>query len=188
MSDPFFFGYGSLVNRTTHAYGEAYHASVTGWARAWMHTDLRDVAYLTAVPTPGVAIEGLIAGVPAGDWAALDEREFGYDRHALAEEISHAAPRPIAAQLYAVPRARATAPGYEHPILLSYLDVVVQGYLREFGEGGAQRFFVTTHGWDAPVLDDRADPRYPRHRVLTASERGFVDDALTGLGARVRRG
>lgn len=188
MSDPFFFGYGSLVNRTTHVYAEAYHARVTGWARAWMPTDLRDVAYLTAVPAEGVEIEGLIAGVPAGDWAALDEREFGYNRHTIAGGLAHAATRPVAAHIYAVPPIRAASAGRAHPILLSYLDVVVQGYLREFGEGGAQRFFDTTRGWEAPILDDRTDPRYPRHCRLTASERGFVDDALVGLGARVRKG
>lgn len=187
MSDPFFFGYGSLVNRSTHDYAEAYHARVTGWARKWMHTRLRDVAYLTAVPAEGVEIEGLIAAVPSGDWAALDEREFGYDRHPVAQGLAHAATRPVAAHIYAVPGHRAAAPGQAHPILLSYLDVVLQGYLREFGEAGALRFVDTTSGWDAPILDDRDDPRYPRHRRLTLSERGFVDDALRALGAVPRR-
>ena len=35
------------------------------------------------------------------------------------------------------------------PILLSYLDVVVQGYLAEFGEAGVARFFASTDGWGA---------------------------------------
>lgn len=43
-----------------------------------------------------------------------------------------------------------------HLILLSYLDVVVQEYLRVFGIDGLSHFFDTTDGWDTPVLNDRA--------------------------------
>ncbi|PQO24657.1 gamma-glutamylcyclotransferase [Rhodobacteraceae bacterium WD3A24] len=188
MTEPFFFGYGSLVNRRTHDYGEAYHARVRGWRRAWRHTHLQEVPFLTAVPDPQSEIEGLIAAVPGGDWAALDRREWGYDRHQVSHGLGHAAPRPVAAQIYAVPESRAAGPTVRHPILLSYLDVVVQGYLREFGESGAIRFFETTHGWDAPVRDDRADPRYPRAQPLSATELGFVDEWLATLGVRIIRG
>jgi hypothetical protein len=187
MSDPFFFGYGSLVNRATHDYGEAYAARVSGWRRVWRHTHLREVAYLTAEPAPGVEIEGLIAAVPGADWAALDAREHGYDRQPIAGGLAHGATRPVQAHIYAVPAARCASSGLCHPILMSYLDVVVQGYLREFGEAGAERFFATTTGWEAPVRDDRAEPRYPRHRRLDPSERGFVDDALARLGVRILR-
>ncbi len=183
MSDPFFFGYGSLVNRDTHGYGEAYHARLSGWRRTWRHTALRELAFLTAEPAADVAIDGLIARVPGDDWAALDEREAGYDRHPLAAGLRHDAPRAVAAQIYAVPAPE--TPLAPRPILLSYLDVVVQGFLREFGADGADAFFATTAGWEAPVLDDRAAPRYPRHRVLARAERAFVDDRLAGMGARI---
>jgi hypothetical protein len=66
--------------------------------------------------------------------------------------------------------------------------VVVQGYLREFGEAGVKRFFDTTDGWEAPVLNDRADPVYPRHRVLTADERTLVDDLLAERKVRLLPG
>jgi hypothetical protein len=69
---------------------------------------------------------------------------------------------------------------------LSYIDVVVQGYLREFGEEGVARFFATTDGWDAPVADDRADPIYLRHQTLTRAERALVDRWLDDLGAECR--
>ena len=182
MSDPFFFGYGSLVNRLTHGYGEAYAARVTGWRRIWRHTHLRDTAFLSVEPAPGITIEGLIAAVPGGDWRALDDRETGYDRLPLSEGLAHAATRPVTAHIYSVPTTRTATAGAPQPILLSYLDVVVQGYLREFGEAGAERFFETTQGWEAPVLDDRAAPRYPRAQTLTARERGLVDAALAALG------
>ena len=89
--------------------------------------------------------------------------------------------------IYAIPEGRHQAPTPESPILLSYLDVVIQGYLREFGEAGAVAFFETTDGWETPVRDDRTTPVYPRHKVLTASERGFVDDQLQHRGVRVLR-
>lgn len=177
MSTPRFFGYGSLVNTATHDYPNAHKTTVKGWARMWRHTDLRDVAFLTAVPDATCQIDGLSADVPNGDWAALDLRETGYDRLDLESQSNTA--------IYAVPATSQAAPSVAHPILLSYLDVVVQGYLNEFGEAGAVAFFETTRGWDAPILDDRRAPIYPRHQVLTAAQTGFVDDALTRLGCRI---
>ena len=185
MPEPYFFGYGSLVNRATHDFPDPRPARLAGWKRAWRHTDLRQVAFLTAIPAPGVEIEGLIAHVPRNDWRALDQREWAYDRVPATDAVTHDLPRPAEIAVYAVPEDRASAASARHPILLSYLDVVVQGYLREFGPEGAARFFATTEGWDAPVLNDRAAPRYPRHQPLRAEESEFVDRWLARLGARL---
>jgi len=62
--------------------------------------------------------------------------------------------------------------------LLSYLDVVVQGFVHEFGTAGAKAFFETTDGWDTPVLDDRAAPIYPRAQTLSAEEQALTDRLL----------
>ena len=185
----FFFGYGSLVNRATHTYPQAQPARVLGWRRSWRHTDLRPVAYLTAEPAPEAQIAGLIAEVPGDDWRALDEREGAYRRHPLAPEtVLHPVPHALDIQIYAVPPSAAAAPSVRHPILLSYLDVVVQGFLQVFGEAGVADFFATTEGWDAPVLNDRAAPRYPRHQPLSPAERALVDARLAGVGARIVSG
>lgn len=69
----------------------------------------------------------------------------------------------------------------DHPILLSYLDVVVQGYLRMHGLGGVAHFFETTAGWGLPVLNDRADPIYPRHQSLSVKEQALVDRHLAAV-------
>ena len=187
-TDPWFFGYGSLVNRETHTFSEAAPARLRGWRRVWRHTRLRPVAYLTVVPDPSAEIDGLIAAVPGADWAALDMRERAYARlpahHQVNHDLSHA---PQIAH-YAIPEGRHGTPDATCPVLLSYVDVVVQGYLREFGEAGVRRFFDTTDGWDAPVLDDRDAPRYPRHRVLSRDERALVDDHLSDRGVRRTRG
>ncbi|GHG88373.1 gamma-glutamylcyclotransferase [Pseudodonghicola xiamenensis] len=185
MADPYFFGYGSLVNTSTHDFDDPRPARLTGWRRAWRHTDLRPVAFLTAIPDPQAVIEGMIAHVPNGDWVALDQREWAYDRLPASDAVSHAIPHEIDIAVYAVPDHRQSNETIRHPILLSYLDVVVQGYLREFGAEGAARFFATTDGWDAPILNDRAAPRYPRHQHLSPAEAAFVDDRLTTLGATV---
>lgn len=187
MSDPFFFGYGSLVNRATHGYGLARRATVRGWRRAWRYTDFRAGPFLTAVPCPDSEIEGLVAQVPGADWRALDARERGYARLPLGAELRIEGVGEAATQIYAVPAADAVEPLEKQPILLSYIDVVIQGYLREYGAGGAARFVATTDGWDTPILDDRAAPLYPRHQRLDPTERAVVDRHLAELGATIRR-
>lgn len=180
MNDPYFFGYGSLVNRATHVYPNAYPAQVRGWRRTWASTSLRRLAFLTAERADGGVITGLIAAVPGNDWAALDVREAAYARHAV-DDISHGQ-GDLDVQIYSVEQHHKHDSA--HPILLSYLDTVIQGYLHEFGEEGAREFFDTTHGWDTPIKHDRADPMYPRATTLTGSQRDFVDENLARVSAK----
>lgn len=180
MIDPYFFGYGSLVNRKTHAYPHALPAHVRGWRRVWKGTKLRQLAYLTVERDSVAVTAGLIAAVPGADWAALDEREAAYARHRV-EDINHSHAGPLDVQIYAVEPQHQDAGAY--PILLSYLDTVIQGFLAEFGEDGAEAFFNDTRGWHMPIRDDRHDPIYPRVTVLTPGERAFVDENLTRLRA-----
>jgi len=184
-ADPFFFGYGSLVNRATHGFDDAHPAQLRGWRRAWRHTELRPVAFLTAVPAEGHVIDGLIAHVPGDDWDALDVREHAYDRSPVTARTDHPVGRPVQIQVYSIAPGKHGVPDATHPVLLSYLDVVVQGYLREFGEAGVARFFETTDGWDAPILDDRDKPVYARHQRLGSDERALVQDWLRAVDAQV---
>jgi hypothetical protein len=169
-----FFGYGSLVNRETHDFPDAAPARLRGWRRLWLAVPEHPVAFLSVEPAADVTIDGLVARVPGGDWRALDRREAGYDRVAIAGDAL--APADRAAQLYTVRNPRAAIGAA--PILISYLDTVVQGFLREFGPEGAARFFATTVGWQAPLIDDRAAPRYPRATVLEPAERAIIDAHL----------
>ncbi len=179
---PWFFGYGSLVNRATQDYPHAQPATLNGWRRIWVRTARRDVVFLSIHPAPGHSIDGLIAAVPHADWAALDLRETGYARIDATAAITHRAQADTIAA-YQVPPADQRSDG-DHHILLSYLDVVVQGYLREFGTAGAEAFFSTTDGWDTPVLDDRAAPFYPRAQRLDAEERALTDRLLAQVQER----
>ena len=89
MSDPYFFGYGSLVNTKTHVYQDARPAKLSGWRRVWKRTNARDMAFLTIVPSDRTELLGLIAKVPNADWVALDAREEGYDRLVATDMITH---------------------------------------------------------------------------------------------------
>ena len=182
---PYFFGYGSLVNRNTHSYPDARTAQLDGWRRQWVRTEGRDIVYLSVVQHTATRIDGLIAAVPGADWAALDKREYSYERHASGGAVVHdLTPAPDIAH-YAIPADIAVTHG-DHVILLSYLDVVVQGFLREFGTEGAARFFDTTDGWDTPILDDRAAPLYPRHQTLTEAETAVVDQHMDRLSVQIK--
>ena len=184
MTNAYFFGYGSLVNRLTHGFAPAHTARLRGWRRAWRAVPERDLCYLTAVPSPGDEILGLIAPVPDDGWATLDLREAAYERLDGTEAILHDSDA-VQIAVYAIAPGRVTPPGPDNPILLSYLDVVIQGYLSEFGPDGAEHFLDTTDGWGAPILNDRAAPRYPRAQLLTEEERATVDAALQRFDSRV---
>lgn len=185
MNSAHVFGYGSLVNRRTHIYDPVHPAMAQGWRRAWRHTPVRQVAFLTVIPDASCTIDGLIAPVPGGDWAALDLREAAYDRLPANDSIRHAAGDHADVAIYAIPADRLHLPTQDHPVLLSYVDVVLQGYLHVFGRGGAERFLNTTTGWDVPILDDRAQPLYPRAQSLSDAETHYVDSALARLGCRI---
>jgi len=183
----YFFGYGSLVNRKTHHFSDAHRAQLRGWRRVWRHTSLRDVAYLTVVADETSVIDGLIAAVPADDWAALDEREGAYDRVPASHQVAHALKHAPDIAVYSVPDSLRQTPEAKGPVLLSYIDVVVQGYFNEYGEAGVTRFFETTDGWDAPIIDDRPAPRYPRHQTVSRDEVALVDQHLRDLGVTLSR-
>ncbi len=175
MTDLGFFGYGSLVNPGTHDYANPRPASLHGWRRVWQGTNLREVAYLSVIPDQTATIQGVVAQVPDANWAALDQREAAYQRHDVSAAVGQGQ-----TAVYQVKPAH-LAPHGRHPILLSYLDVVAQGYLRVFGEAGVGHFFETTTGWGRPIQNDRDNPTYPRHQRLTSEERALVDDHLAAV-------
>lgn len=175
MTAPRFFGYGSLVNAATHDYPNATATTVQGWRRVWRQTVLRPYAYLSVLPAPGGEIRGLVAEVPGDDWAALDQRERAYDR--LPSGMADIS-------IYVVPD-RHLAQGGDRPVLLSYIDVVLQGYLRMFGPDGPVHFAETTDGWDTPVLNDRAAPIYSRAQRLSPDETAMVDALLAEKRVRI---
>lgn len=182
---PWFFGYGSLVNRATHSYPDARPATLSGWRRRWVHAVGRPYVFLSAEPFEGSSILGLIAAVPGGDWAALDLRETGYRRADVTVAVSHDLPSLPRIATYRA--ADPVPPSGDHPVLLSYIDTVLQGFTAIHGSDGPAHFFDTTAGWDVSVLDDRAAPIYPRAQEATEAERAQTDRLLDRHDVRVTR-
>ena len=174
-----FFGYGSLVNAATHDYPNARSANLPGWRRQWVQSTTNNFAFLTATPDPLNQIAGLIADIGDIGWRILDQREAAYDRVMLNTK------RFNGIKIYlAKPSAIAPAGGGK-PVLLSYLDCVVQGYNTVYGHDGVRDFFCSTSGWDTPILDDRKEPIYSRAQVLLNSETNLTDDHIRMVGATV---
>ncbi len=184
------FGYGSLVNSGTLAPGtRTVRVRLTGWRRAWRHSGLTSFGRrctLTVFSDPDCAIDGVVIAQPMDTLPALDKREGQYTRHAIeAGALQWLDPRPDDWPdpfLY-VGNGQYRRPGdTDHPVMLSYLDVVIAGFLRTFGASGVDRFCKTTDDWHVPVLNDRTAPRYPRAHSLSSSERHRVDCCLEELG------
>ena len=183
MCDPYFFGYGSLVNLATHDYGDPRPATLQGWRRLWCETSNRKAAFLSISPAPGARIQGLMARVQDGDWQALDAREAGYERREAAHQITHDLAQQVPCAVYTIPQSKTAGERPSPaPILLSYLDVVLQGFIQIYGELGVREFMDTTDQWNRPVLNDRAAPLYPRHQKLEDRQRQLVDALCKDYG------
>ncbi len=166
---------------STHDYG-GVRFQVQDWQRVWVGTTVREHAFLSAMPKQGSAIQGMKAKVPNANWSALDKREFAYDR----TPITHLNSSEMDVALYRV-KPDLIKKEDTSSILLSYLDVVIQGYHQNFGIEGVKGFFKSTIGWDRPILDDRSCPIYPRHQTLSKIEQGLVDDWIISSSAMVKQ-
>ncbi|TCD11804.1 gamma-glutamylcyclotransferase family protein [Oricola cellulosilytica] len=185
-----YFGYGSLVNRATHRTRilGAAKASVRGWRRHWQarpDPSEEGLSFLSVKPDveAGHDLPGLLVFDHIENLDALDRRELGYDRRVVARNaIVFSGDFEFDGPVFiyeARPPARRDA---HHSILQSYLDAVLQGYLREYGEDHVRRFILETHAFDTPVIQDRHVPRYTRHVLLEAEERAFIDSMLREHG------
>ncbi len=174
-----FFGYGSLVNAATHEYENLRPVTLRGWRRMWVQSSERNVAFLSVTPDPLSAISGLQADVGTIGWDELDIREAAYDRLTLDTEPL------VGVQMYRASASAVSPDSLGQPILLSYLDCVVQGFNQVFGEDGVRDFFRSTTGWHTPILNDRSQPRYPRPCILSAEETKLVDTHITMVDAQV---
>jgi cation transport protein ChaC len=174
-----FFGYGSLVNADTRPTDAvAIPISINGWIRQWRHclsTEFGKVCALTVSPA-STKILGALVLSDTNAIMSIDQREIGYRRERL--ELSKIAWQHESAIEEAYIYV-STQPYYrwgdeEYPILRSYLDCVLSGYLRTFGEAGVTAFIESTEGWECPIRDDRLAPLYPRSVLLTNEERETI--------------
>ena len=178
-----YFGYGSLVNlgslRTP--YISSHRATVKGFSRVWLSrpkvensfASTDGLAFLSVVENPDVEIDGLLITDHASSLPSLDERESLYSRVTIHNDnlqLHETAPSIDKKFLYVADEHQA---GPDAKILRSYLDVVMQGYLQQFGADGVARFFDTTLNFELEILEDRAEPLYPRATRLTDDEKSL---------------
>lgn len=199
-----YFGYGSLVNRQTRpAHERAHSARLNGWQRVWDHrvTDphrgkkctslsIEPVVSLvnaTVSEPVSVGIAGVVVRLPLSELPVLDAREAGYERLSL--PVGDFALSPELEQQMAeegvdhimVYRSRApnrVLADSEHPVLLSYVDCVMAGYLERFGAEGVQAMVSSTRGWEQSVFDDRVDPFYPRWVTVSPDKQQLFDGCI----------
>ena len=200
-----YFGYGSLVNRETRPEDEIAHsARLNGWQRVWDHrvTDpARDkrCTSLSIEPSTGVVvqagqevipagIDGVVVRLPLAHLPQLDAREAGYDRLSLPlshfdlsdelqQQMNEEGVESI--MVYRSHTENRILADENNPVLQSYVDCVMAGYLHRFGEQGVRDMVSSTRGWDRPLFDDRNDPFYPRWVAVEASARQYFDALIT---------
>ncbi|GLQ37861.1 gamma-glutamylcyclotransferase [Rhizobium albus] len=191
-----YFGYGSLVNRETlrtHIVG-ARPARVSGWRREWQPRPDAGLAadhavhasLLTVRPAPESAIDGLLVFDHVDNLAAVDLRENDYQRrHVPLETLTVFGDGvPDGCPIYIYEADPPEESPEDCPILQSYLDAVLKGFLREHGLAGLQHFIRGTANFDTPILGDRDWPIYPRAVSLSAEDRALFDRLLQENGAR----
>lgn len=109
-------------------------------------------------------IDGVVVSLPLEALPTLDAREDGYERLTL-PATQFDLPEGLEVDEVHVYRSlshnRLPATG-EHPILQTYIDCCMAGFLRLYGEGGLDNFLTNTLGWEGAIEDDRHQPRYPR--------------------------
>ncbi|SON56375.1 hypothetical protein HDIA_2834 [Hartmannibacter diazotrophicus] len=185
-------GYGSLVNRETLRtdFVDLVPCRLSGWRRAWRHRILRSSGQtqtvLTAMADAAASIDGVVVLDRLDNLPLVDARERGYDRHPVDRsmlEIDGILPPEIDLYVYVSRSPHLGGPEESHPVPLSYVDVVMAGYVRLFGRAGAQRFVASTDGWDVPRLDDRAAPTYPRAIACDPDLETLVDDLMAAARA-----
>ncbi len=189
-----YFGYGSLVNgRTRTGAGRTWTGTLKGWKRQWRiagQTPRGKICTLTVIAEPSSSIRGVIVEDQVHRLADLDKREWRYDRYRFstsefsADETRSGAVSSQSAFIYSAKQDHYRWGDDEHPILQSYVDCVLKGFLSLWGEEGVRHFVEETEGWHVPMLRDRDEPIYPRAERLTPEEAEMFDDILHNHGAR----
>lgn len=170
------FGYGSLVNRETHNYENCEHSALKNWRRRWSHrvAGPNSNTSLSIEQHSGSEIMGLLAWVSGDQIPYLDKRESGYSKRVVEPILASKTSAPVATAITYV--SVESQDGNAHsPILQSYLDAVLKGFLTEFGESGVRQFVETTAGWHTPILNDRHAPLYPRSVKIELDEAELFD-------------
>ncbi len=193
-----YFGYGSLVNIETlrTRYVAAYPARLKGWRRHWQSrasgdagTEGKMPALLSVHRNDDTVIDGMLIIDHSAHLRDLDEREVHYSRVNVNEDLVDLAG---CSELKSIPPENrfvyvATMVDDDRsPLLQSYLDAVMQGFLNAHGQTGLSRFIETTTGFDREIIMDRDKPLYPRAVTLSSREKLSFDRLLLDAGVQFK--
>ena len=169
----FIFGYGSLINSASRSVtgetGEAVAVKIDGFVRHWSRISMDfGMSSVVVLPDAQGACNGVLVEVDAAEFASFDLRERGYQRVQVdISKLSFYDPElALTASIqesviWLYQGCEVHNPCVEHPVVFSYLDVILAGCL-EFSEQFCQDFVQLTQGWEHAMLNDRHAPRYPR--------------------------
>lgn len=173
----FILGYGSLINSQSRAKtgetGQVWPVKLHGFERHWsVMTEEFGMSSVAVIQSPERACNGVLVEVPVDQLPLFDERENGYERAQITlSQLSAYQEEDLPDGTYWVYHtASVVTPHPECPIALSYVDVILSGCL-EYGDAFVQDFLAQTKGWNAPLLNDRQTPRYPRVQSDLSTER-----------------
>lgn len=199
MKHPFphlVFGYGSLIcpdsraiTAPTVAERHTIPVNAQNVERTWAKKSVRGMTSMGVRFREGVECVGVLVPVNEEELSQFDEREIGYDRVELkADDIFQI---PFLADHYyedtflaedklEIPRIwvyvqKDPIPATEsHPIVQSYLDIILRGCL-SISEEFADEFMKTTKGWDPAELSDD-DVSSSNEQEDANSENGYLSD------------
>ncbi|MFK5980987.1 MAG: gamma-glutamylcyclotransferase [Rhizobiaceae bacterium] len=182
-----YFGFGSLVNTATLRtdYIDTIPVALKGWRRHWQGRPAADdpeIALLSIHKHDNARLHGLIVVDSLENLEMVDEREQGYQRVQLCHSDFLLQGRDLPANLYVYVANPANEPDSQPPLLQSYLDAVMQGYLNEYGSTGLAHFIETTIGFERSIIKDRNEPQYPRAIELDYASKELFDNTLMRAG------
>lgn len=175
------FGYGSLVNSATLPAGVGLQrGSITGWVRQWRNPRIVStgtICGLTVARRHGIVLQGAVFQADSELETSLSIRE-GEDELVREGVTLLDSGSTLTADLFVTPTSKLVWANDDCPICVSYLDCILQGFLRLYDRLGVENFLDSSEGWHLPLCHDREEPRYPRAIMLDPSERALIDDCL----------
>lgn len=171
MVDNFLFGYGSLICAESRAKtgqsGISIPVRVKGIERQWnlVVDDLEGTA-VGAIDNNESQCNGVLVEVSESELPKFDEREIGYTRRPIPREdiVCLMTDRLPNGNYWVYVADEPGKPDATHPLIQSYIDVILTGCL-DINEDFAKEFITTTTGWNNPWINDRQNPRYERAMV-----------------------
>ncbi|USD67190.1 gamma-glutamylcyclotransferase family protein [Vibrio sp. SCSIO 43136] len=183
----YIFGYGSLMNsasrQRTGNTGRAFPAIAHGLVRQWGKLN-EDYTLSPLVVSQGDGqVNGMLLEVDDEALNDFDAREHGYERIQLTvDQVDTDAQLANDAVIWVYVSDKALNPCQNAPIMQTYLDTVIAGCL-EVSEAFAKHFVDHTIGWEFPLENDRAKPKYGNLAGVLDCHHPIIDEMI----ATVRR-